>query len=218
MVHSNVPLGRGVQMYVLIIGGSRGFGFALADAFCSQNWHTVTVGRTGGDYRCDVGDADRWIQVAADIARDHGAFDLIVCVVGYARAKPSAELTDTDWIVHASTNLWYVETALQVIPHNRFATTGSQWSHRMGDDDLIPYIQAKHALRERTLQLGGAHYCVPPMDTPQRRDVWPEGKRPSVPEADVETIARAMARHALVSTSSETFVIDIKGSILPLKT
>lgn len=205
-------------MHVLIIGGSRGFGSALADVFREQNWHTVTVGRTGGDYRCDVGDAERWGKVAADIVCDHDAFDLIVCVVGYARAKPSTELMDADWIAHASTNLWYVETALQVVPHHRFATTGSQWSHRRGDDDLIPYIQAKHALRDRTLQRGGVHYCVPPMNTPQRRDVWPEGKRPSVPEADVETIARAMARHAIVNTSSETFVIDIKGLILPLKT
>lgn len=133
-----------------------------------------------------------------------------MCVVGYARAKPSAELTTADWVAHASANLWYVETALRKIPYRRVVTTGSQWSYKIGNDLMIPYIQAKHALRELTRDRGGIHYCVPTMETPQLRMVW-GGEVPATRIAAAAVVARSMAMHCVALHPAGTYVINHDG-------
>lgn len=197
-------------MKVLVIGGTQGFGAAFSRELILSGHEVVTVGRTGGDYLCDVSDAAAWSQTIDRIVREHDAFDLMVCIVGYARAKLSIELTDADWVAHASANLWYVDTALREIPHRCFATTGSQWSYKIGNDLIIPYIQTKHALRELTRDHGGTHYCVPTMETPQLRQVW-GGAVPATRIADAAVVARSMAAHCIAQHPSGTYVINHDG-------
>lgn len=202
-------------MKVLVIGGTRGFGASVTRELWLAGNDVVTVGRSDGDFICDVSDVAAWSSTVEHIVREHGAFDLIVCVVGYARAKPSAMLTTADWISHASANIWYVETALTRIPHRRFVTTGSQWSHRIGNDELIPYIQSKHALRELTRDKGGVHYCVPTMDTPQLWQVW-SGTHSAAQLADTAVVAHAMVNHLVAHTLPANYNINNKGAVLPL--
>lgn len=199
-------------MKTLVIGGTCGFGAALTNELRLAGYTVVTVGRSGGNYICDVSDIDAWQTIAMQIARDHEKFDLMVCVVGYARAKDSAELTDADWTAHASANLWYVETALALIPHRRFVTTGSQWSYKIGNDQLIPYIQSKHALRVLTERKGGAHYCVPTMDTPQLWQVW-GGSHPAPSLASSSVVAWGMATHLISHSECATYTINANGGV-----
>lgn len=67
-------------MKTLVIGGSCGFGAALTDEFRRVGHDVVTVGRSGGDYICDVSHAAAWSQVTDRIVSDHGVVDFLVCV------------------------------------------------------------------------------------------------------------------------------------------
>ncbi|MFC1774873.1 SDR family oxidoreductase [Nanoarchaeota archaeon] len=172
-------------MKALIIGGTKGFGKEVTSSFRRREYEVITVGRSCIEserhYACDVGIMDCWESTLDRIAAEHPRLDALACVVGYARAKHCDDLSFVDWIEHFNRNTIYVGLAFsklaEVVRIGRVITVGSQWSYKTGCDELVPYTQAKHALRSLTRDFAiregikANHFCVPTMDTPGYRDV-----------------------------------------------
>lgn len=168
-------------MKALVIGGTTGFGLAVvAELAVAGQYQVVTVGRSGGDYQCDVADLAMWRETLRRIRRDHPDLDLVVCVVGYARFVSSSTLTEPVWRKTAAANLTYVKLAYRILAaglvrrQGCFVAIGSRWSYRTDCELLLPYITAKHRLRSwlagitnRQPLIRFIHHVVPPMDTPQ---------------------------------------------------
>jgi NAD(P)-dependent dehydrogenase (short-subunit alcohol dehydrogenase family) len=178
-------------MKALIIGGTSGFGKNVVAELQKKGFITVIVGRSDlgsmdtFGYVCDVGNLEDWQKTIEKIKKDHSDFDAIFFIAGYARAKNSECLTIKDWSEHFAKNVTYVALGLQNLgglminsENPLVVTIGSQWSYKIGNNELIPYIVSKHALntltqdfavRNRAIRVN--HYCVPTMDTPQYQEV-----------------------------------------------
>ena len=216
-------------MKALIIGGTAGFGKNVAETLKNKGFDTVVIGRsysgdTGG-YVCDVGNLNDWKNIIEKIKQSHEVFDVIFFIVGYARAKSSKDLTDKDWAEHFTKNITYVALGLQSFNGTIIVTIGSQWSYKVGNDELVPYTVSKHALHVLTKDFAARnpnmivnHYCVPTMDTPQNRDVRKSfddiGKEFVSKElADNQQIAEALVGHCIEYKKTGKLLIVKSGSI-----
>ena len=193
-------------MMILLIGGTQGFGKALADQLRGKGHDLVTVGRSGGDYQVDVSDADAWKETLAELSQQ--VFDAVIFCVGYARAMPLVD-QDPDVIKqHYDGNLGYVLLALDVLKLAKdavVATVGSQWSYKYGDDFLKPYIVSKHELVRHTKEYATyhrhhsvVHIALPPMKTPQRDLGWSSHDRRPESISDIEFMAIEKAAERFV--------------------
>lgn len=234
----------GEIMNALVIGGTHGFGADVARCLDSHGLNIITVGReepqfaSSANYICDVGDLTAWSEVISLIEREHPRIDVLLFVVGHARAASAVERTASDWTLHMHRNLTYVAMAF---PHfarllkrssfARVATIGSQWSYRSDCEDLLPYITAKQALRALTRELAVEHvgihlnhYCPPTMDTPGYHAVaqsFREIGRESVVAtfakdglASSRTVAEALCQDVLRRrTSAKTLQIRPDGTV-----
>ena len=106
-------------MKTLVIGGTDGFGAAVADNFRTVG-DVVVVGRSSSgvaplEYACNVGDHHAWEVALRQIQADHPVLDVIVAIVGYARLISAPLLTEEDWQLHWALNLEYVKQAYEVL-------------------------------------------------------------------------------------------------------
>lgn len=231
-------------MRALIIGGTRGFGRDVSSQFQRKGYELITISRSASGfegyphYSCDVGNIKSLRRVLRDVARKNKSLDALVCIAGFTRAKPSARLDSSDWDETLTKNLLYVGVAMEELKkvlnqssNPRVLTIGSQWSYKIGSDELVPYTVAKHALRtltedfaDRESKIKANHYCVPTMDTPQYWEVRKSYRK----IAKERTIARftpnGLANPAIVAKSlinkffetndsGCTFVISADGKV-----
>lgn len=107
----------------VITGGSRGIGFAIAQAFVQQGCHVVITGRNahaleeaqskleknGGSVTaatCDVTDAGQIEALFASLRKDHSNLDILVNNAGVAHAlAPAEKIPIEDWKRVIDTNL-----------------------------------------------------------------------------------------------------------------
>jgi NAD(P)-dependent dehydrogenase (short-subunit alcohol dehydrogenase family) len=66
----------------LVVGCSRGMGFAVANELTDAGCKVVGVSRNAGDYRFDITDQPRLNDFIDSMHREHGAPDIIVHVTG----------------------------------------------------------------------------------------------------------------------------------------
>ena len=68
-------------------------------AACSRRRGRASCGssRSGGDFECDVTDADAGERILAECVRRFGRVDVLVNNAGTSRARSLEELTDADW-------------------------------------------------------------------------------------------------------------------------
>jgi NAD(P)-dependent dehydrogenase (short-subunit alcohol dehydrogenase family) len=66
----------------LVVGCSRGMGFAVAKELTDAGCKVVGVSRNAGDYRLDITDQPRLNDFIDSMHREHGAPDIIVHVTG----------------------------------------------------------------------------------------------------------------------------------------
>ncbi|OLO25756.1 short chain dehydrogenase [Streptomyces sp. MNU77] len=81
-------------MKILLIGATGTLGTAVGTTLRTRGHEVLTVGRTGGDLRCDITDSTQ----IADLYDRAGRVDAVVSAAGDVPYKPIAELTPQDYL------------------------------------------------------------------------------------------------------------------------
>jgi nucleoside-diphosphate-sugar epimerase len=87
-------------MKIVIIGATGTIGRSVV-ALLSQRHEVVTVSRSTGDYRADIGNKVSLEELFSKI----GTFDAVVCAAGSAAFKPLASLSDDDFATSLNSKL-----------------------------------------------------------------------------------------------------------------
>jgi NAD(P)-dependent dehydrogenase (short-subunit alcohol dehydrogenase family) len=108
---------------VLVSGGTRGIGFAIAQGFAERGATVIVTGRTAEGaaaaaeklrtgaavppigLACDVADSDQVNRLAATAIERFGRVDTLINVAGVNRRKPAIEVTDDDYDYILGANL-----------------------------------------------------------------------------------------------------------------
>jgi NAD(P)-dependent dehydrogenase (short-subunit alcohol dehydrogenase family) len=108
---------------VLVSGGTRGIGFAIAQGFAERGATVIVTGRTADGaaqaaeklsagaavsplgLACDVADSDQVNRLASVVLDKVGPVDTLINVAGVNRRKPAIEVTDDDYDYILGANL-----------------------------------------------------------------------------------------------------------------
>lgn len=158
---------------VLVSGGSRGIGRAIAAGFAERGSMVIITGRDESTLQtaadairgeqgrvetvvCDVSEADQ-IRAAVDaVISKHGHIDTLINVAGVNRRKPSLEVTDEDYdfVVNINMRGAFVMSR-EVGKHMVDRGSGSQINITSLNNDrplknVLPYATSKAAMGHMT--------------------------------------------------------------------
>jgi len=117
------PLFSVANQTVLVSGGTRGIGFAIAQGFAERGATVIVTGRTAEGaaqaaeklrhgstippigLACNVADSDQVNRLAAQVFEKFGRVDTLINVAGVNRRKPAIDVTDDDYDYILGANL-----------------------------------------------------------------------------------------------------------------
>lgn len=153
---------------VLITGGSRGLGLALAREFAGRGCRIAICGRdreklerareelaaSGADVlavACDVGDPEQIDAMVAEVTERMGPVDVLVANAGHMRVGPVDTTTEADFAAALDVMFWgVVRTVRAVLPSMRERRYGrivaiTSVGGKVSVPHLLPYSSAKFA-------------------------------------------------------------------------
>ena len=107
---SEIP-GSSNPRSVLVTGGNRGIGRAIAEAFIAQGDKVAVTTRNGGapegalDVRCDITDPDAVEAAFKQVEEAHGPVEVLVANAGITKDTLLLRMSEEDWSSVVETNL-----------------------------------------------------------------------------------------------------------------
>jgi 3-oxoacyl-[acyl-carrier protein] reductase len=147
---------------VLITGGGRGIGAALAKAFADSGAKVALFARTEEEVEQvaaehhglalvgDVRFAEDCEHVAKEVMEHYGSIDILINNAGVAANKPLTEHTEEDYDAIMETNVkgvFLMTKAVYAVTHPKIVITVSSGAGRMGMPGLSIYCASKFAVR-----------------------------------------------------------------------